>query len=588
MSLQSVTLSQLVPTKANPRKSFDAKAIEGLAASIRADGLLQNLVVRPAAGKGKRYTIISGERRYRALKLLETRGDLPDGFTVPVEVRKRLSKDEALRLSTVENLQRADLSPLEETAALTKLVHKGTAIEDVASKTGLSVTTIKRRLALHALCEQAQSALEEGCITLAQAEALSLGNEADQCCLLEQIERSHDPVTAACIRETLIDARPSVALAIFSLEHYTGTITTDLFAQNETSYFDDADQFYALQKQAVETLVKHHEQCAAWVEVTENWRVADWQYREAEEGEHGGVLINLSPTGAVEVCENLIKTRIDEDTAQDTANHPNAPVRPKASYSAPLRRYIAHHKSLAIQELLLSAKRKAREVAAVKAITGFEPHEALVALSKEPEHQPTYAVMERQARMFAQKLGLTLRDEQEGWKAFFMPLSQEAELYEAVKILSDHELDELHTLLTALSFGQEDCDILDCSGSFFNMLAQDLDADMKNHWTPDRAFLSRRTRDQLITIAKESGYADGRGSLHTYKKSELVEGLLHHFGNARLVEDPSPSQDKALNWMPEVMLFPAVDPDVRQEPEQDTDLPEATAEEEAEALPIAA
>jgi hypothetical protein len=54
-------------------------------------------------------------------------------------------------------------------------------------------------------------------------------------------------------------------LAIFPPEKYSGTITTDLFAEDETSYFDDAEQFFALQKEAVEELRKHHEANAAWV-----------------------------------------------------------------------------------------------------------------------------------------------------------------------------------------------------------------------------------------------------------------------------------------------------------------------------------
>ena len=56
------------------------------------------------------------------------------------------------------------------------------------------------------------------------------------------------------IRAALLDDRPTVALAIFPPEKYTGTITTDLFAEDETSYFDDAEQFFALQKEAVEEL----------------------------------------------------------------------------------------------------------------------------------------------------------------------------------------------------------------------------------------------------------------------------------------------------------------------------------------------
>jgi len=77
MTIQSVSLAQLSPSRDNPRKLFEVSDLEGLAASIRADGLLQNLVVAPA--KGRTFSIISGERRYRALKLLEERGQLPEG-----------------------------------------------------------------------------------------------------------------------------------------------------------------------------------------------------------------------------------------------------------------------------------------------------------------------------------------------------------------------------------------------------------------------------------------------------------------------------------------------------------------------------
>lgn len=125
MNMQSVSLSALEASAANPRRKFDRKAIEGLAASIRTDGLLHNLVVKPVKGKRNRFEIVAGEMRFKAMKLLEDRGELPEDFEVKVEVRDDLSNDDALRIATVENLQRQNMTPLEETAALTKLVHKG-------------------------------------------------------------------------------------------------------------------------------------------------------------------------------------------------------------------------------------------------------------------------------------------------------------------------------------------------------------------------------------------------------------------------------------------------------------------------------
>ena len=310
MTMQTVALSSLEPSRGNPRKTLDRRSLEGLAASIRNDGLLQNLVVSPLKGKGQYYRTVSGERRFRALKLLQQRGELDGDFAVPVEIRTRLSKDDSLRIATVENLQRQNLTPLEEAAALTKLIHKGATLDDVAARTGLSQTTIKRRLALNGLCDEAKAALAVGSINLSQAEAMTLGGDEAQRSILEEIERGSD-FSGDEIKATLLDDRPTVAAAIFPIEQYTGTITTDLFAEDETSYFDDGEEFLRLQKEAVAQLVRHHEASAAWVELTEAYRIPDWHYRTAEEGETGGVLINLSPAGRVDIREGLVKRDID-------------------------------------------------------------------------------------------------------------------------------------------------------------------------------------------------------------------------------------------------------------------------------------
>ncbi|MCP5299051.1 MAG: ParB/RepB/Spo0J family partition protein [Chromatiaceae bacterium] len=574
MTLQSISLSQLVPSKANPRKLFDGAALEGLAASIRSDGLLQNLVVTPSKGKKKGFAIISGERRYRAMKLLEGRGELPEEFTVPVEVRSDLSKEGRLRLATVENLQRADLTPLEQTAALTKLVKGGVKLDEVAAQTGLSPATIKRRLALNGLCTDAKVALDEKEITLAQAEALTLGTQQDQIDFLDEIVRGAADLNPSYIRECLIDERPCVADAIFPLERYSGTITTDLFAEDEASYFDDADQFYTLQKQAVEELASHHRENAPWVEVTEGWRIPDWQYEDAPEGEQGGVLINLSPRGVVELREGLVRTDLDEDTAHAISENPLAPPKRKASYSAPLRRILAHHKSMAVQEVLLSAPRTAKDVASVRSFMALKPHECIGALSRADDPQGAYRVLETHARQFAGKLGYEIEDDEPVWSVFPPFRPDPVALYQAVKGFTDHELEEFQALLTALSFGQADCERLDTERSLFNTLAQDLNVAMRTHWSPDRAFFEKRSRDQLIAIAKECGYADGRSALGSYKKSELVGGLIRFFAEAKSAADPTPAQAKARAWLPEIMSFPALDPDAQGSQEPDVEVAE--------------
>jgi ParB family chromosome partitioning protein len=557
--LQSVSLTALEPAAANPRRKIDRAAIEGLAASIRTDGILHNLVVTPTGGgKKQRFQIVSGSRRFEALKLLQERGELPADFTVAVEIRDDLSKDDTLRIATVENLQRQNLTPLEEAAALTKLVHKGAALDDVVAQTGLSATTIKRRLALNNLCKDAKQALAKGQINLAQAEALTLGSDEAQQGLLERLA-DYD-YSADDIRGHLLDDRPTVALTIFPPEKYTGTITTDLFAAKEESYFDDGEQFFRLQREAVEELRQQHEGKAAWVKVTEEYRIPDWQYRKARKGQKSGVLINLAPSGHVEIREGLVPHNIERRTAEAIAENPIAPPKPKASCSAPLARYIAHHKTAALAEILLSSPRVAQDVLTVQTLHGLRIHPAFAALSKEAEPQSAYRALEEQAKLFAGKLGFAIEDGEDVWHSFPPPFTDELRLYEAVRGLSDHDLTGLQTLLAALSFGQENCDRLDTRDSLFNRVARDLGVDMRNHWRPDASFLGRRNREQLVSIAKESGFADGHGSLGSYKKSELVTSLAKHFQNAKGATEPTPSQMKAREWLPEAMLFPAVDP----------------------------
>jgi ParB family chromosome partitioning protein len=547
---------------------MDRRSLEGLAASIRNDGLLQNLVVSPVKGKGQHYRIVSGERRYRALKLLQERGDLAGDFAVPVEIRVSLSKDDSLRIATVENLQRQNLTPLEEAAALTKLIHRGATLDDVAARTGLSQSTIKRRIALNGLCTETRAALALGSINLSQAEAMTLGSDQMQQGILEEIERGSD-FSADEIKATLLDDRPTVALAIFPLERYTGTITTDLFAEDETSYFDDGEEFLRLQKESVAELVKHREASAAWVEVTESYRIPDWQYRDAEEGEQGGVLINLSPSGRVDIREGLVRREIDRQTAEETADSPVAPRKPKPAYSAVLCAYIAHHKTAAVQELLLACPRKAKEVAVVERLTQLRPHDALMALPKEAEPQKAYAVLESQARLFAGWLGFDIEADEPVWTQFPPAQCDDLTLYEAVRGLSDHELDQLETLLVALVFGQIGCQRLDTGDSLFNRVARDLCVDMRCHWHPDRSFFERRTREQLAAIAVDCGYAEGAGRVASYKKADLVNCLIRHFESARAAATSSPAQQKARDWLPDAMLFPAVDPKLPAVPEDE-------------------
>lgn len=164
--------SDIKPNPHQPRRHFAPAELEELAASIKEHGVIQPILVAEAAGGG--YQIIAGERRWRAVMLAK----LP---AVPAIVRT-LPERQKLEVALVENIQRANLNPLEEAFAFKRLVEEfGLTQEQVAQKVGRSRPAIANTIRLLALPEEAQRALVEGKINYGQARALlSITNKAEQ------------------------------------------------------------------------------------------------------------------------------------------------------------------------------------------------------------------------------------------------------------------------------------------------------------------------------------------------------------------------------------------------------------------------
>ena len=198
-----------------------------------------------------------------------------------------------------------------------------------------------------------------------------------------------------------------------SREQYQGTYTTDLFGEDATTYFDDVEQFFALQRQAVAAMAEDYAVKAEWVEVTEHYNIPRWHYRQAEDGATGGVVINLAPSGQVEVLEGLDRHAVTASTASATADTPLAP-KPKPAYSEVLCRSMAHHKSMAVQHLLLANPRKAREVAVLLLLgaSDYMPrvsvsrHDCLNAFAQAGTPPVSYQGVEQEAKRLAAALGL--------------------------------------------------------------------------------------------------------------------------------------------------------------------------------------
>ena len=164
--VQMLAIAEVQPNPEQPRQVFSEEALAELAESIRAQGVLQPILVRPAAAEGQaRYEIVAGERRWRASQLAGQR-------TIPALVRE-MSPEQALAIARIENLQREDLNPMEEAAGFKELRDRfGLSQEEISSRVGKSRSAVANTLRLFNLPLEIQEDLHAGRMTQGHARPL--------------------------------------------------------------------------------------------------------------------------------------------------------------------------------------------------------------------------------------------------------------------------------------------------------------------------------------------------------------------------------------------------------------------------------
>ncbi|CAO3352630.1 ParB/RepB/Spo0J family partition protein [Azospirillum melinis] len=162
---KQVPIEFVHPGKYQPRRKFDDEAIQGLVESIRDKGILQPLLVRRDAEDANSYELIAGERRWRAAQIAGL-------HEVPVIIRD-LSDREALEIALIENIQRQDLTPLEEAEGYRRLMEEFEHTqEDLARAVGKSRSHVANMMRLLALPEPVKSMVQDGALTAGHARAL--------------------------------------------------------------------------------------------------------------------------------------------------------------------------------------------------------------------------------------------------------------------------------------------------------------------------------------------------------------------------------------------------------------------------------
>jgi ParB family chromosome partitioning protein len=171
-------LSQLTPGKFQPRKNFNQDSLKELAESIKAQGIIQPILVRMTSNN--QFEIIAGERRWQAAKIAKL-------DEVPVVV-KDIPDSTALAMALIENIQREDLNVIEEARGIKRLIDEfNITHEAAAAAVGKSRAAVSNTLRLLSLCEHAQYALETNKIEMGHARAILSLSPIDQAMMCQKI-----------------------------------------------------------------------------------------------------------------------------------------------------------------------------------------------------------------------------------------------------------------------------------------------------------------------------------------------------------------------------------------------------------------
>ncbi len=296
MSIDTINLAKLRPAPENVRSTPSATSIEALAASIKTQGLLQNLVAYPDKSGAFHY-VVAGCRRLAALNLLNERGQLPKHYVVPVKV---VAKADTISAGLSENTQREAMNPADEFSAYQALADDHWSIDKIADAFGCSILQVERRLALAAAAPELLDEVRAGTMTSHQLMALCAAPTHERQREIwgnAKSEHAKEPnvLRTAALNMGEINAAedPRVAF-IGGAQAYAdagGEVRRDLFSADEenSGFLTDPVLLDRLVGEKLEAMATQYRADGwAWVEVWPKWdHQASYRMGDAKQDESG-------------------------------------------------------------------------------------------------------------------------------------------------------------------------------------------------------------------------------------------------------------------------------------------------------------
>lgn len=561
--IQYIPLQKLQVSNLNVRKHHVEQGLEVLVASIKAQGVLVPLIVRPfkADGDGQRFEVLAGQRRYRACVALAEEGiDEP----LPCVVVEPGDDANALDISLAENLTQLPMNPMEQHEAFAALLKLKMPITNIATRYGVTERIVQQRLALAKLIPALKQEVQKGSIGLQEIQILTMAtaNQQREWLALYREQPYQAPHGSSLRAWVCGGGAIETGVALFPLEQYQGPLVTDLFG--DKTYFGDNAAFWALQTAAIEQKKTELEK-SGWSKVVlwqANQHFPHWNYEALTKAKGGWVFILPKANGEVEILKGLIpkavlekaqavaqKEGVEQSKAhlvdavtstQDTARQR------RGELTAALIDYMNLHKQAAVRLHLAQQPGLALRVAVAALISGLPTWtvqrdapltvgDAILKSVRESTAQKAY----EQQRRDAYRLFVPL-DEPDDEPAFINRYGSKPPLAEVLArliALPDEEVFQLLAILTA--------ETLPAGSGLIDVLGQYLHIDMRDYWRLEDTFLNLLIDKETLTgMVKELD-----GPMGKNQKCAELRAMIQHRVNG---QGCKPVED----WLPGYLEFP--------------------------------
>jgi ParB family chromosome partitioning protein len=567
MQLQHIDLKDLKLSPLNVRK-YGFISGDDLIPSIKANGIIQPLLVRPTKGEegvsptGKQkeceeFEIIAGQRRYNACLAIAKEQAIDP---LPCAIMEEGDDAAAIEASLIENIQRLPMDDIDQYYAFLALTKQGQSIDDIAAHFGVTETLVKQRLAIANLYTPILKAYRDDKIKSSTIRLLTMASQSQQKEWFKLFTADQEPPPYNLKSWLFGGEEIPVSNALFDLKTYKGAIISDLF--EEERYFADPALFWEHQSRAIADITTELQE-EGWQEVIlldvgERW--VRWDYSDWPQEQGGQVFIEVKADGAVHIHKGLLLSKEIKRLEQQKISGVDKSSTVRPELTQPMQNYLKLHRHSAVRTELLGNQALVLRLATAQIIAGSnlwdiyaDPQKANSEPIKESLQLNKAENLFRKERLKVQKL-LGLKTD--GTETI-VPRKQDygkshdlIEIFIKLQSLSDKQVMSILSFIVAETLAVS-TDMVELFGSL-------LSVDMAQYWTPDDCFFDLlRDKETINAILEDVGgktVAAGNLTSTSTVQKQIIKNFL----------DGTRTPQKK-NWQPRYMKFPMVGYTKRQE-----------------------